>query len=73
METISDISFKLTTNEIKEAIMEYIDKRIPEKLYMSGTKVDIKLRDVGVDDNDRGPYIPQFEVASATVKPQFRA
>ena len=63
----------LTLEEIEQAIVEYIDKNIPEKVDNISTQVNFKLEDIGVDDDDRVAYRPNFQLNSATVKLKFLA
>ena len=63
----------LTIEDIEIAIKEYIDRNIPEKLDETSSKISFILKDTGVDDDDRSPYIPQYQLQSATVKLKFLA
>lgn len=67
----TNITYEMTKEDIEKAIKEYIDRRIDEALDTSRTKVQFKVQDVGVDDDDRMPYCASYQLVGATVTPSY--
>ena len=66
----TNVTYKLTKEDIEKAIKEYIDKRIDEALDVSNTKVQFQVKDCGVDD-DRMPYCASYQLVGAVVTPSY--
>lgn len=67
----TNVTYKLTKEDIEKAIKEYIDKRIDEALDVTGTKVQFQVKDCGEDYDDRMPYCSSYQLVGAVVTPSF--
>jgi len=62
----------LSREAIEQAIKEYIDSFISEKLYKNGTKVSFTLENT-IEDDGMTPYSPIYKLKEAKVSLEFLA